>query len=87
MLLYVLDYVFLLNLSLETPESAFERLTFIQYYLCQSEHLLGDEGVSYSPAIQLSRSKFFRHLGLHKIKFTLWRERREGTSRYILAHA
>jgi hypothetical protein len=43
MLFYVLDYVFLLNFALEAPESAFERLSFIQNYLCQSEHLLGDE--------------------------------------------
>ncbi len=44
MLFYVLNYIFLLNLAFKTPESAFERLTFIQYYLCQSKHLLGDKG-------------------------------------------
>jgi hypothetical protein len=44
MLFYVLNYIFLLNLALETPERAFERLPFIQYYLCQSEHLLDNEG-------------------------------------------
>jgi hypothetical protein len=55
MLLYILDDVFLLDLTLEASESTFEGLSFIQNDFRQSSHLLRDEGISYLPSSSLSR--------------------------------
>jgi hypothetical protein len=57
-LLNILDDVFLLNLTLEAPKSALEGLPFIQNDFRQSRHLLGDEGIRYSPVERLSRLIF-----------------------------
>jgi len=54
-LLCIFNDVFLLNLTLEASESAFEGLSFIQNYFRQSSHLLRDEGITYSPSTLLSR--------------------------------
>jgi hypothetical protein len=62
MFFYVLDDIFLLNLAFETPESAFERLAFIQYYLCQSEHLLGNEANNLPSSDKTVKANFFSHL-------------------------
>ena len=51
----ILNDVFLLNLTLEAPESTLEGLSFIQNDFRQSSHLLRDEGISYLPSALLSR--------------------------------
>ena len=60
-LLCIFNDVFLLNLTLEAPESAFEGLSFIQNNFRQSSHLLRDEGITYSPSTLLSRLYSSQH--------------------------
>ncbi len=53
--LCIFDNIFLLNLPLEAPQSAFQGFTFIQNNFRQSLHLLNDEGISLSRTQCLSR--------------------------------